>query len=122
MKTGIFLSVPSPDEICLKYHCYDTAMNDSDFDQMLRSAKREAPLPASFRHGVWQRIENDAAEIGTSWYQGVLGAVFRPWGTAVGLAATIVLGLWLGAVSAPAEKSTLATYADSISPFHQSHR
>lgn len=95
-------------------------MNDSDFDDMLRSARTASPLPSSFRQGVWRRIENDAAEVRGSWFQEILTAVTRPWGTAVGLAATVTLGLWLGAITSPGEKRAQVAYANSISPFTQS--
>jgi len=95
-------------------------MNDSDFDDMLRSARTASPLPSSFRQGVWRRIENDAAEVRGSWFREILTAVTRPWGTAAGLAATVTLGLWLGAVTSPGEKQAQVAYANSISPFTQS--
>lgn len=95
-------------------------MNDSDFDDILRSARATSALPSSFRQGVWRRIENDTAKVRRSWFQDILTAVARPWGAAVGLAATVTLGLWLGAVTSPGEKQAQAAYANSISPFTQS--
>lgn|SRR5688572_5634883 len=95
-------------------------MNESDFDDLLRSARGTFPLPSTFRHGVWRRIENDTAEVRRPWYYGILAAVARPWGTVAGLAATVSLGLWLGAITAPGEKQAQVAYANSISPFSQS--
>lgn len=96
-------------------------MNDSDFDDLLRSARGNFPLPSSFRQGVWRRIENDAVALGRPWWSSILTIVARPWGTVTGLAATVALGLWLGAITQPGEKQDQAAYADSISPFAQSH-
>jgi hypothetical protein len=98
-------------------------MNDSDFDDLLRSAGGNSPLPRLFREGVWRRIENDGVQLVHPWYFGFFNALAKPWGTAAGLAATVALGLWLGAVTGPREQRTAASYAYSISPFAQAdHR
>jgi hypothetical protein len=97
-------------------------MNDSDFDNMLRSARGDFPLPASFGSSVWRRIENDAvAPVRESGFVRLLSLVVRPWGAVTGLAATVALGLWLGAITTPGEKEAQTAYANSISPFGNAH-
>jgi hypothetical protein len=97
-------------------------MNDSDFDDLLRSARGESSLPKSFRQEVWRRVENDAAATGTIplWYR-IFTSVAKPWGAATGLAATVALGLWLGTITASKEEPSPTAYAYSISPFAQTH-
>jgi hypothetical protein len=94
-------------------------MNDSEFDDLLRTAKGEVPLPGSFRQGVWHRIESTAAESprGLAWFQELVAVLVRPWGAAAGVAATVAAGLWLGAASIPEAKDAKVAYAESISPF-----
>lgn len=99
----------------------NSTMNDPDFDDLLRSARGNLPLPSSFRQAVWRRIETDAVVSGRQWWSGVLAIITRPWGAVTGLAATVALGLWLGAVTPHGEERNRAAYADSISPFAQSH-
>lgn len=97
-------------------------MNDSDFDDLLRSARGENPLPRSFQSGVWRRIENDAATAGSQpWYRRACVAVTKPWVTIAGLAAMITLGLWLGIVTSAEYQPSASEYAYSISPFAQTH-
>lgn len=96
-------------------------MNDSDFDDLLRSARGENPLPRTFRQSVWRRIESDAALKAAPWYSRALALVARPWAAATGLAATVALGFILGNITAPEDRPTAATYAYSISPFAQTH-
>jgi hypothetical protein len=99
-------------------------MNDSEFDDLLRTARGEVPLPDSFRHGVWQRVEAVAFDRAGAlpWWRSAAVAVLRPWNAAAGLAATVALGLWLGAATAPEPEDTKTAYAESISPFAQAHR
>lgn len=94
-------------------------MNDSEFDDLLKAAKGDFPLPLSFKQGVWQRIENASAPASQSTYLNFFG---RQWAAALGIAATVVAGLWLGAISAPKTKNASTVYAESISPFAQAHR
>ncbi|WP_035608010.1 hypothetical protein [Haloferula sp. BvORR071] len=96
-------------------------MNDSDFDDLLRSARGDRPLPTSFRQQVWRRIENDAAALPLRWYHRVFAAVTKPWGAAAGFAATVAIGLALGLITTPKEDSSASSYAYSISPFAQTH-
>ena len=97
-------------------------MTDPDFDDLLRSARGDSPLPRSFRQEVWRRVENDAAAMGSMpWWHSIFTSVAKPWGTATGLAATVALGLWLGTITASKEEPSPTAYAYSISPFAQTH-
>ncbi len=87
-------------------------MKDSEFDNLLNAARSDVPLPHSFQQGVWHRIECSMAE-----QQPVLSYFASPWAPALGVAATVAVGLWLGAVSIPETKDATTTYAESISPF-----
>jgi hypothetical protein len=99
-------------------------MNDSEFDELLKSARGSSPLPASFRQGVWSRIESADTELPreATWFQSVIGALLRPWGAATAMAATVVAGIWLGAASVPETRDAKVAYAESISPFAHAHR
>ena len=99
-------------------------MNDSEFDDLLRTARGDVPLPGSFRQGVWHRIESGALESPRRlvWLHSMVAAFLRPWGAAVGLAATVAAGIWLGAASIPDAKDAKVAYAESISPFAHVHR
>lgn len=95
-------------------------MNDSEFDDLLKKAAREeAPLPPSFRHGVWHRIESAALTRPdkSSWLAALAGSFARPWAAFGSVAATIALGLWLGAASSPEAADSKVAYVQSISPF-----
>ncbi len=99
-------------------------MNDNEFDDFLKSARVETPLPASFKSGVWRRLESgEAANLrGAVWLETFMVAIARPWGAVAGVAATVAIGLWLGAVSMPATRDSKVTYAESISPFAHANR
>ena len=96
-------------------------MNDSDFDDLLRSARNSPPLPASFRQGVWRRIENAQSPVPPPWLEAVIDLITRPWGAVAGLAATAALGLWLGAATAPSQQDDQIAYIESINPFSHAH-
>lgn len=99
-------------------------MKNSDFDDLLRAAREEFPLPPSFHADVWNRIESaDAISygVGVAWHQNIISMIARPWAAASGLAAMVALGLWLGALSVPDHSRTETAYVQSISPFAQSH-
>lgn len=87
-------------------------MNDSEFDDLLKAAKGDFPLPPSFKQGVWHRIESSAVA-----RKPVFSVVEHPWMSALGIAAATVIGLWLGAVSIPETQDARSAYAESISPF-----
>ena len=94
-------------------------MYDSEFDDLLRTAGGKVPLPDSFRQGVWHRIESAGLDspAGAGWLQSFVAAFTRPWTAATGLAATVAIGLWLGAATVPDAKDAKIAYAESISPF-----
>jgi hypothetical protein len=97
-------------------------MNDSEFDNFLKDARAEKPLPVSFGHEVWQRIETADITLHPHFagLQSIITALVRPWGAVAAIATMITLGLWLGAATAPRAEHLQMTYAESISPFAQS--
>ena len=99
-------------------------MNDSDFDDFLRTARADVPLPDSFKQDVWDRIGTNKIEPlpGVIWFHALAAELARPWGAAVGIAATVTLGLWLGSTGIRDAKSSEVAYAMSISPFSQHDR
>ena len=94
-------------------------MNDSDFDDFLRTARADLLLPDSFKQKVWHRIESVEIESPrvVVWFNAFAAGLVRPWGAASGIAATVALGLWLGSVSISDTQSTKVAYEKSISPF-----
>lgn len=99
-------------------------MNDSEFDDLLKTARGDVPLPGSFRQGVWHRIESAALESPRRlrWLHSIVAVFLRPWGAAAGVAATVAAGIWLGAASIPEAKDAKMSYAESISPFAHTYR
>lgn len=99
-------------------------MNDSEFDDLLRTARGADPLPASFRQGVWHRIESAAVDTphGAAWLRAAASVLLRPWGAVASVTATVALGLWFGVASIPDRQETKVAYAESISPFAHPHR
>ena len=99
-------------------------MKDFDFDDLLRTAREELPVPASFKQDVWDRIGNSNNELpqGVIWFQAFATALARPLGAAAGIAASVTVGLWLGSTGIRDSKSSETAYAMSISPFSQVHR
>ncbi len=97
-------------------------MNNSEFDDFLKTARADLPLPASFKQGVWHRIEGEALGVPSLviGFQALAARLARPWGAAVGIAATVLLGLWLGIATSPNPKEAKSAYAMSISPFAHS--
>lgn len=99
-------------------------MNDSDFDDFLKTARADLRMPDSFKQEVWHRIEsaeNQSPRVGV-WFQAFAAGLARPWGAATGIAATVTLGLWLGSAGIRNSKNSEAAYAMSISPFSQGHQ
>ena len=94
-------------------------MNDSDFDDFLRTARADLPLPDSFNQEVWRRIEGVEMKSPrvVVWFHDFAAGLARPWGAATGIAATVALGLWLGSVSISDPQNPKAAYEKSISPF-----
>ncbi len=100
-------------------------MNDNEFDDFLRSADDPVSLPPSFQQGVWHRIESrEIADIPSPIlrFQPLATRRVSPWAAAIGVAAMVTLGLWLGAITAPDADDAKLTYAESISPFASTHR
>lgn len=92
-------------------------MKDSEFDQLLRSAGASPPVPGDFQRAVWRRIEaRGNEEQFAPRFGGKAG--FR-WASLAAMAATIVLGAWLGFQSRPDGDQAKAEYVRSISPFVQ---
>lgn len=90
-------------------------MNDTEFNNLLRSAGASPPVPGDFQRAVWRRIEARENEENLL---PRLGA--RPafgWTSLAAMAATIVLGAWLGFHSRPDGDQAKAEYVRSISPF-----
>ena len=98
-------------------------MNDSEFDDLLRATRDDHTLSPNFHHEVWERIESADAVCpsGIAKFPPILAAMTRPWGAVGGIAAMITLGLWLGATTGPDVMDAKQAYAESISPFAQSH-
>jgi hypothetical protein len=94
-------------------------MNDSEFDSLLRATRDDTPLPPLFSQEVWQRIYNAEAECPPEIikFPSMLNALARPWSAVAGIAAMVMAGLWLGAVTVPEAKDAKLAYAESISPF-----
>jgi hypothetical protein len=92
-------------------------MTDPEFDNLLKTIRVDVPLPPKFHHEVWQRIET--AENGR--WTSLIAAFVGPWSAVASIAAMVTLGLWLGAMTTPNAKTSQLTYAESISPFAQTH-
>lgn len=94
-------------------------MNDSDFDDFLRTARADLPLPESFKQEAWRRIESVEMESPqlVVWFLDFAAGLARPWNAAAGIAATVALGLWLGSGSVSDPQNSKAAYEKSISPF-----
>lgn len=99
-------------------------MNDSDFDQMLRSARGPSPLPANFRSEVWRKIQAEAATVPQwqRWLESCLELLLRPPVAAAGVLATILLGATLGMSGKPDPVEAENHYIRSVSPFVQASR
>ena len=94
-------------------------MKDSEIDRLLLAASERMPLPDSFRHGVWRRIENAETERPRvpAWLRECAGVLLRPWAGAVSVAAAVALGFALGAFAPPGMRDAQSSYIRSISPF-----
>ncbi|MFM7181544.1 MAG: hypothetical protein ACKO2G_08785 [Verrucomicrobiales bacterium] len=90
-------------------------MKHSDLDTLLRSAGSAAPVPEDFQRAVWRRIE--ARENETPPAPRFAGASTFRWASLAAMAATILLGAWLGLQSRPDGNQAKAEYVRSISPF-----
>lgn len=99
-------------------------MNDSELDELLRSANREVPVPASFRHSVWQRIESAALDEKRPlmWLERMITALARPAGAITAVSVFGLLGLWLGFASVRDQANIKLSYVESVSPFASAHK
>ena len=92
-------------------------MNDSDLESMLRSAGASPPVPEDFQRAVWRRIEARETEMATL---PSIRTRSSPWMAIAAMAATIILGAWLGLNTRPDAHDSKADYVRAISPFaHQ---
>lgn len=97
-------------------------MNDSEFDDLLRTARTDVALPSSFRQGVWHRIEVASATGSPGRWTRLFGDVFlRPAGALSSIAATVAVGMWLGATGGSNPEEAKVSYVNSVSPFAQAH-
>lgn len=95
-------------------------MNDTEFDDMLRKARGNVPVPDSFRSDVWNRIASEGQRSPMLWFRSLVDGFVRPWSAVCGVTATVAIGLLLGGLSAPRASDAKMAYAESISPFLQS--
>jgi hypothetical protein len=94
------------------------AMNDPEFDDLLRAARGDVSLPDSFRRDVWKRIETQEVSRPASWAERFFGAILRPAGAATMITFMVAIGLWAGALGGPDVPDVKVSYVESISPFH----
>lgn len=99
-------------------------MKDSELDQLLRASIVPAPLPPSFQHDVWSRIQSHAAAPGLFriTMERFLGFFAVPSVAAATCAAMVVTGVWLGLNSQVSTPTGDVAYLQSISPFAHNHR
>jgi hypothetical protein len=90
-------------------------MKDSELDQLLRTAGASPPVPGDFQGAVWRRIETRETEDPPA--PGFARAGILRWASLPAMAATIILGAWLGFQSRPDGDQAKAEYVRSISPF-----
>ncbi len=95
-------------------------MNETEFDDMLRSARGDIPVPDSFPRDVWSRIAAEGQRSPLAWFHSLVDGFVRPWSAVCGVTATVALGLLLGELSSPRRADAEMAYAESISPFLQS--
>jgi len=97
-------------------------MDDSEIDDLLRSANQQVSIPRSFRRKVWSRIENSAMDSPRAvvWIHRILTTLTRPVGAAATITLVAVLGLWLGAAGPDGSDAKL-DYVKTVSPFVAPH-
>jgi hypothetical protein len=98
---------------------------DADFDAVLRSAKIEIPLHASFQTEVWGRIAaaRDAtfAARFARWVEIFSHLLERPLAATTALLMMTAGGAWLGSRAVEPEPSGKLAYVQSVSPFAHPH-
>jgi hypothetical protein len=94
-------------------------MDDSELDDLLRSARLTPTIPDSFRGSVWDRIANESMKKSSPfvWLQHLT----RPMGAMASIAAMTGMGLWLGSVKG-SPTNYERSYVKSISPFSAVHQ
>lgn len=96
-------------------------MKDDNFDQFLRETEPELPMPGGFGSEVWSRIAlAEATSVKSRWQlllSQLLASFVRPLPAAATIAATILLGGWLGSASVAQPEDAKLSYAETISPF-----
>ncbi len=98
-------------------------MNDSELDEMLRSARPGPALDPNFKSQVWRRIEFSSTETFsfTDWLEKFLTPLTQPVFAAAAVFSMTVLGFGLGAVMRPQAQDYKVAYIQSVSPFASSH-
>ncbi|MCB1096680.1 MAG: hypothetical protein KDN22_13970 [Verrucomicrobiae bacterium] len=95
--------------------------NDAGFDQLLRSANLEVPLPGAFQSEVWRRIavarESTLTARLAHALESLLSSLAQPVAASVLVFATISAGLWFGARSTEPGHDAKLAYVQSVSPF-----
>jgi hypothetical protein len=93
-------------------------MDDSEIDNLLRSANQQISLPKSFNRNVWNRIESSEMDSSRAvvWIDRIFTTLTRPVGAAATITLAAVLGLWLGSTGLDATDAEL-NYAKTVSPF-----
>lgn len=94
-------------------------MNDSEFDDLIKAAGEQVPVPPSFRHSVWHRIESAAVPAARGYW---LSLFARPAVAGASVAAALAIGLWAGAIATPSGDDARLSYLESVSPFTHADR
>ncbi|MFN0129981.1 MAG: hypothetical protein ACKV19_25230 [Verrucomicrobiales bacterium] len=100
--------------------------DDGAFDDWLRSAKVEVPLPGAFQSEVWRRIavEQESTPMArlASLLDSILSALNRPVAATASVLLMVSAGLWLGSLGVPPARDGKFAYVESVSPFVPSHQ
>jgi|GEM_PF-656602 len=100
--------------------------DDGAFDDLLRSAKVEVPLPGIFQYEVWRRIA--AAQESTLMarlartLEPILALLSRPIAASASMVLMVSAGLWLGSLGMDPVRDGKLAYVASVSPFAQRHQ
>lgn len=100
-------------------------MNDSKFDNLLRSARVEVPLPGAFQAEVWRRIAREQDDTLKSRFAQFVRSLFEvlsnPVAATVMVLTIVLAGLWFGSMNPAAAHDAKIAYVQSVSPFAASH-
>lgn len=103
----------------------DSPMHDSEFNDLLRSAKAVPPLPGAFQAEVWRRIETAEADSFKlrmrNWVDGIHAMLVRPVAASAAVVLMVSAGLWFGAQVPESVRDPKLAYVESVSPFLQAH-